>query len=504
MTSTLNAAHAPVPSLTAPGRRSWSRFAPAAIGLGAGVVAVAGAGNPSYWGDEAASVLSAGRSLPSLFGMLGQVDAVHGAYYVFLHFWMQLVGTSETAVRFPSAVAVGFAAAGTVALGRQLFGVRVAVLAGIVFAVLPQVTRMGAEARSYAFAMAAAVWLTTWLFALIRRGEVRRRIWAAYGLAAAACLYVFLYLGLLLVVHLIAIWASGAGRPLRRRWVQAMAWAALVASPILYVGLSQRGQIRFLAHRDYATAASVLVGQWFSTPAFAIVAWLAIGIGIAAMFAPGRLRLLPAASVVLAWFVLPTALLLAGNAWVAPMYNMRYLAFCAPAVALLIALGIDAVATRLRGGRWRRVGVALLVVVILAVAAPRYLAQRGPYAKDGGSDLRQTSEVIATHAASGDAIIFDSAVKPSRKPRLALDLYPQSFTGVSDVGLVKRYSDRPALWDLVATLSTVGAAIRAHHTVWVVESGSHLADADAVRALGYRIDETFPVHRTTVYELSEE
>ena len=502
MTSSVDtAATATVPVVA---RRPRRRFAGLVIGCLAGVIAVIGAGVPSYWGDEAASVLSAGRSLPSLLQLLTHVDAVHGVYYLFLHFWMGLVGTSEAAVRFPSAVAIGLAAAGTVSLGRRLFGMRLGVIAGILFAILPQVTRMGMEARSYAFAMAAAVWLTVWFVSLVRRGERRRRVWVLYGVATAASVYLFLYLALLLVVHAVALIAFRVDRSIIRRWLQATVIALVCAAPILFAALAQRGQIKFLAHRDYATAVSVFVGQWFSTPAFAIVAWLLLAIGIGTSFSRTRRRDLPATVVVLVWFAAPTALLLAGNAWLSPMYNLRYLAFCTPAVAMLMALGVERITDLAHDPRWRRAAVAALLVALVAVAAPRYLAQRGPYGKDGGSDLRQTADVIASHAASGDAIIFDSAVKPSRKPRLAIDLYPKSFTGVADVALVRRYADRPTLWDRVAPTSSVSALIRNHTTVWVVESGSNLADVDAVRALGYRIDETFPVHRTTVYELSKE
>ena len=72
------------------------------IGLFAFVVSAAWSWQPSYWGDEAASVLSAQRSLPSLFGMLGNVDAVHGFYYVFLHFWIDEFGATEFATRLPN------------------------------------------------------------------------------------------------------------------------------------------------------------------------------------------------------------------------------------------------------------------------------------------------------------------------------------------------------------------------------------------------------------------
>lgn len=503
MTSTLTAGQ-----VTATGplalRLPWRRFAAAAVGVVAGLIAVIGAGNPSYWGDEAASVLSAGRDLPSLMQLLGHTDAVHGAYYLFLHFWMGIAGTSEAAVRFPSAVAVGLAATGTVALGRRLIGLRLGIFAGLIFAILPTVTRMGAEARSYALAIAAAVWVTVWFVELTRREETRRHVWVLFGVAAAASLYLFLYLAFLVLVQLTALSAFRSSRLVRRRWLEAMIVTGVCAAPILYTALSQRGQISFLAHRGYANAASVFVGQWFGSPVFAVLAWAFIAIGVAAAFDRSRRSDLPGVLMVLVWFSAPTVLLLAGNAWLSPMYNRRYLAFCAPAVAVLIALGIARLAALASDRRLRGIVVGIGLIALVGLAIPRYVAQRGPYGKDGGSDLRQTAEVVAAHASPGGAILFDTAVKPSRMPRLAVDLYPQSFTGLADVALLTPYVDRPSLWDAIAPTDSLAPAILRYDTVWVIESGAHQPDVDRVRALGYRVEQTLPVHRTIVYELSKE
>lgn len=113
MLTTLDARHAHLRPLHALAHATAARVsATAGIGVFAGALSLVGAGTPSYWGDEAASVLAAARPLPVLFGMLGHIDAVHGVYYVFLHYWIALVGSSEAAVRLPSSVAVGVAAAG--------------------------------------------------------------------------------------------------------------------------------------------------------------------------------------------------------------------------------------------------------------------------------------------------------------------------------------------------------------------------------------------------------
>src|SRR3954469_22800654 len=108
-----------LPQIYAPSAPHVRRLAPAiALGFVAAVLGFAGSWIPSYWGDEAASVMSASRPFSSLASELTKIDAVHGAYYAFLHVWVNLFGTSELATRLPSAVAVGFMVAGTVVLVR--------------------------------------------------------------------------------------------------------------------------------------------------------------------------------------------------------------------------------------------------------------------------------------------------------------------------------------------------------------------------------------------------
>ncbi|RZU66723.1 mannosyltransferase [Microterricola gilva] len=485
------------------GRAKRARLAAVGVGALAASISLIGIATPSFWGDEAASVLTGSRSLPSLLGVLGHIDAVHGVYYVFLHLWMQLFGTSEVAVRVPSAISVGLAAAGIVALGRQLFWTRTGVFAGALFAVLPIVTRMGIEARSYAMGMAAAVWITVALIALIRRNESRRRFWVLYAVGLAASVYLFLFLVLLVLVHLAAVIGHRAPHAVWRRWLRALLLAVLLMLPILVLGFFEREQIDFLAHRNYATAHSVLVGQWFGTPLFALLAWPLIALSIVLLLRRGSSD--RAAGLVLtAWLIAPTALLLAANAWVTPVYNLRYLAFCAPAVALLMARGVEALLSRVRSVHIRSLIAVVITASLVAAITPGYLAQRSPFAKDGGSDLRQTAQLVASHATRGDAVVFDQQTKPSRSPRLAIDLYPKLFAGLDDIGLVAPFAQRDALWDQVIPVAELGDRLAFHPTVWVVELGAGHPDVNALQGRGYALQATFPVHRMVVYKLSKE
>ncbi len=485
---------------TAPTRGRRVRPALLLGGVGA-VVGFLGSWIPSYWGDEAASVMSATRSWPSLAAELSTIDGVHGLYYAFLKLWVGLFGTSELATRLPSALAAGVMVAGIVVLVRQFGDARLAVLAGIVAIAIPRTTFMAAEARSYAMGAAAAVWLTVLLVTLVRR-RASTGPWIVYGIAVACSAYLFLYLLLLLAVH--AAYVVFSHREALRGWAVGAVAAVILAVPIFLIGYDQREQIDFLARRNYATIDNVLANQWFSSPLVAVFGWAAVLVVVVRMLR--RRRATPLTVLALAWLVLPSAALLLGNALIAPMYNVRYLSFSTPAAAIAIALGIAVVARSVRSSRARlRIAVALTVVFV-ALCVPVYLSQRTPWAKDGGSDWRQVADYVQANARAGDAIIFDQATKPSRDPRLALNLYPAGFAAVRDVALITPYDETDGLWDVVAP-NTDTIRLTGVRDVWAVEllTGAGVpADVARLEMIGYRVTSTALIHRTTVYHLVKE
>jgi mannosyltransferase len=480
--------------------RAWR--AAGAVGLVGFATVWIGSWVPSFWGDEAASVMSAERSLPSLVGMLGRVDAVHGAYYLFLHFWIALFGASELAVRLPSAIAVGFCVAGTFLIGRMLVGGRFGLLAAILCAVLPRTGYLGSEARSYAFATVAAVWITLLLLVLVRHRFATKRsaqlAWLGYAVAFAAGIYVFLYLGLLLLVHGTYLLATQR-RAVRRPWVVAAGVTIALSLPIIALGYAERAQIQFLAHRHYATPKAVLVSQWFGNPFLATAGWLLILVAVttAVIMWRHRRRSSPVVLVGVFWFALPTAALLVLNA-MTPAYSVRYLSFCVPGVALALAAGLWAI-------RLKPVRLAAAIVLV-ALAIPTDIGQREPFAKDHGSDLAQASALVAAGARPGDGIVFDRTTVPRQRPRLALHLYPDAFRGLEDIALKTPYDQRAGLWDTTYAVNDVAPQLATLDRVWVLErKGSpdnlHESDIRSLESDGFSLASTQLVHRTVVYLL---
>lgn len=488
---------APSPTRELSVRVPWR--AAIAVGVAATMLALSGSWIPSIWGDEATSILSAQRSLPSLFRMLGHIDAVHGTYYLLLHFWVNVFGASPFSVRLPSAVAVGAAAVGVVMLGTRLGEARAGLWAGIIFAVLPRTTYMGEEARGYALSAACAVWATIVLLQAISAGRRRRMWWALYLLALAACGYVFLFSLLVLVPHaLLALWRRDART--RRSWLLASAGALVVAAPVVFYGFAERGQVAYLASRNAAAFASVSVGQWFGTASFAILAWALViaATAIVVHRAVRRAPPIPLLSLGVVWMLGPTAVLLLVNA-ADPLYSSRYLSFTAPAVGLVLG----GLAARLRPA-W--VG-AVVVLVLVVASAPEYLAQRTPFAKNG-SDWAAVAQVIRSNAHPGDGILFDETARPSRMPRLAMAAYPSAFTGLIDIAI-----DRPAAstngWrDSTFELAQVRSRLVELSSVWLIEyrAPGHAADTydlTQLRDAGFTPVRTIPGHASEIIHLTK-
>jgi mannosyltransferase len=143
----------------------------------------------------------------------GHADAVNSAYYVFMHAWIAGADVSETALRWPSVVAMAVAAVFPAAIGRHLArGSRLpaptltGVVAGLLFAAAPQATRYAQEARSYGLvAMCAAVATFLLLRAL---DDGRWRWWVGYGVAVAAVGLFNLLALLLLAAHAVTVWIA--------------------------------------------------------------------------------------------------------------------------------------------------------------------------------------------------------------------------------------------------------------------------------------------------------
>jgi mannosyltransferase len=441
---------------------------PWAMAVLAAVISGAWASRPSLWFDEGATIsAAASRTLPELWRLLGHIDAVHGLYYLLMHGWFAIFPPTEFWSRVPSALAIGVAAAGVTVLTRRFSPRAIAVCAGVVFAILPRTTWAGMEARSYAFAAAAAIWLTVLFVAAVRRNRPRR--WVGYAVALMVSILLSLNLILLVLVYaamLPLLAPKGSRKSPVVWWAATSAVAVALMTPFIVFAHGQAFQVNWLFPVSWHYAFDIVQRQYFdhSVP-FAVLSAVIMVAAIVARLAgapapAGDMRRL--LTICVAWIVVPTAAVVIYSAIGEPMYFPRYLILTAPAMAVLLAICIITVARR----PWL---IAGLVVLFVGAAIPDYLfVQRWPYAKEGW-DYSQVADVISSHAAAGDCVLADNTVPWRPGPiRAVLATRPGAFRSLIDVERGVYGPKVGSLWDGHVAVWLTTAKINKCTTLWTI------------------------------------
>ena len=484
-------------------RRGWLIVAvPAAVSFVLGGYQI---GGPSLWRDEAYTRDAIARPFGQIFVLLGHQDAVHGAYYLLMHVVAGVLGTSATALRFPSlcamVIATGFVAAtgrraAALALvpdaGRNGRGLDVpaltGLLSGLLFATAPYMTYYAQMARSYAIETMFAV-IASYL--LLRAWpDGRWRWWLGYA-AAVALTGLFNIFGLLIVaahaITLLLTDTSGqtaAGRRMGRiplRWLAVCGAAVIVLGPLLSLASRQQVQIAWLNRPTLYAMERLLTNLAGSRPLIAPFALLALG-GLLTAWRADHWRPLNPAAIALPWLVVPPFVLIAVS-FVKPVYYVRYIEFCLPALAILAGAGLTglirlAAATplrRSRPGRWRLGPLrlawlpAVLAVAVLAalLAGPQQAIRQTAARPD---NLRLASAIVAAHEQPGDVVFYIPATM-----HVIGTGYPAPFGRLRDIA---RNRSAIASGTLTGTEITSPARLKSRFTassaqrVWVVTGAS--------------------------------
>jgi mannosyltransferase len=502
------------------------------IGVIGVIVSAAFSWVPSLWYDEGATVASAQRTWAQLWAEVHHVDAVHALYYALMHAWFAVVGYTPFTLRFPSALAIGVAAALVVALGRRLGGKRVGIVAGIVFVLLPRVTWAGSEGRPYATITALSACLTLiGITTIRRRGRPRAgRWWVAYAAFAALAVTFNIYLSLLVIAHGVALlwtfvaerrrartvaWEDRAPRRalVTRRtlvlWLIAGACAALAVTPLVAEIMHQARQVSWIGPITAKTPAKVFHTSWFGgSNLYASIAWglmaLATVSGLVLARRPrasGRSVVRgQAVRVLLPVTIVPIGLLLAATAAGEHLYSPKYATLSLPYVAVLMALGI----TMLRP----RVVLTLAVAIMIVVSVPTTVAVKRPHAKQD-SYWAQAAEVVAAqralHPSVEEGVIYGSVYKhPSTTAQIIADAYPSAFTGMRDLLTVTSGAATGRLWNTNGSVATtVPTRLHGIDTVYLVEAPTRSIEPAVSETLdehGFALTDTWTTGKVIIAE----
>lgn len=409
------------------------------------------------WLDEAIS-----RNATHQLGeTLDRTAATMALYYVVLTGWTALFGDGAAAIRSLSVVFVAATVGVTFLLARRLLGRRAAVAAVILVALLPALTRYGQEARSYA--LTALIATASW-YCLTRAVTEEPAADSSADRASRWWLAVVLLSVLGVFSHglfLLQVVAQGASLVVARCWGPLRRFVpALVLSGLMGAMLFQSGAkdvanwVPPLSFAQFVDALSLLLGPTWPS---AVVTATLVSVGVAASAARFRASLDPIerwkASIPLVWAVGPL-LLITVLSTARPYLQPRYVVASLPAIALLLAAGLDHIHRSLTGvgpraTRWT-------VVVALTVAAS-LVAGQFAIRSEPAEDWRTAARIIDDGAVAEDRVVFtqpdlklafDSAWDelPARSRNAAGVVYPER-----PLGQLQRF-DPPADPERVSTL----------------------------------------------------
>ena len=465
------------------------------------------------WADEVATISAATRSVPELLHMLTKIDAVHGTYYLFMHFWLGGFGISEFALRFPSAVAVSLTALAVWHLVGRNFGEATAWWALLLTLFLPRMAWAATEGRSYAFTALIAVLLSLCLDLALRAKEARavRFWWILYTVWLVIGICTFVYLALFAFAQF--VWLGLVHRQQVRYWLVSCAVSIGTSGYLLFWILLEKGQVAWLPKVGLQTVSEVLKGQWFLASTWlslifiSSLAWFAF-FSIRTRFKSARANenqnltvgtgsLFDLHASILGQYLvgisLPTFIILAFSVFTgSSIYDARYFTFATPFVAILLAVILTKYTAR-----W--IGLAVLAMSLAFCIQP-FLELRTPEAKL--TNWRVVSEAVASISHPGDAILFgDYKAQSPSLSRIPI-AYPRPFLGLDDVTLKRNYGRVWGLYDQRATVDQVWPKVSKNSRVILVTTDHYRADAKTLEnrlsATGFHLVKRIPLREDRV------
>jgi mannosyltransferase len=488
-------------------RRYWPAPAAAAVML---VLLLWGLGRHSSMGnDEVATRWAASLSLGQLAHLLRNIDAVHGTYYLLMHFWM-LIGSSPTALRIPSVIAMAAAVALVTIIGRQLTGSGWAGLfAGLVTAFTPALSYYGQTARSYTLVFACVTASTLVLIQALRSetaapatgvaatgvpaagvaaagvaatgvpgpgsllgpGSRARSWWLAYGALIMVSGYLNELALLVLTAHAVTVLIVRPGWPAIRRWAVAAAAGAILVAPVVIVSSREAGAVTWIArpnagtllvqYHDYFGTRPLVSAALIICMIIALLPPLRRGGGWPAWWRGG----LSVPSVAAPLLIMPAALLISESLVARPFYVDRYVLYGEAGAALLAGAGLYRIGQWVSTGlRWRPLvavpGVIVLVgVLLLQLGAQRF--DRTPASRE--FDFGSPSRYVGAHARAGDGVLYLGAF--FRKASLG---YPHDFRNVTDFGVAITPRASGTFQGINEPFSELRPVMLRYQRIWVV------------------------------------
>jgi hypothetical protein len=470
--------------------RGVSRIVVAGVVIGLGALFFFFVTRSDLWLDEALTVNIAHLPLSHLHEALKH-DGAPPLFYVLLHFWMQVFGTGDTAVRSLSGVFMIGAVVVTWFAARRLGAKQLAWLSALVMATSPYTIRYATETRMYSLVMLLVAAGLLAVQRTIERPTIGRA--AVFGVLVALGIYTQYWIFYLLVaVGLLFVWMAwrGPNRHAARLLLGALVVGLVTFLPWLPTFLFQAkhtgtpwgtpvlpGLPIAYTLRDFAGGASGLLdlqeGWLLFLVLFPLLLLGTFGIGRDDRHIELDVRAQPVARPLAFVFGAGLVIALTLNYLGGGAFQSRYSAIVFPFYVILVARGL----TTLRDSRILALVAAVVVILGFAGGVRNVLTQR--------TQAGTVAAVLRQYARPGDVVVYCPDQVGPDVARLApndLDqfVYP-SFDPPQFVDWVD-YKRHLAQANLGAFAQE--ALKRAdHHTLWYVSAPGYTTHKGTCEAL---------------------
>ena len=378
-------------------------------------------GADSLWYDETVSVHLASQSLPGL--MAHTAGDIHPpGYYVLLHLWTRLAGSSAFSGAFLSLFFGVLLVALVQRVAARLLGPAPATLAAFLVAISPYHVWYSQEVRMYTLGAALGMGLLWVVLSATAAGPQQAPAWAkvlAFGLLGALALWCLYYAAFLLLALnlMVAAWWLARRRMASGGWAWAGRWALaqflvlLLYLPWIPVAWRQATQPPVPPWRSFYGIGTVAVEVWSALslgqsadparvwPLLLVVLGLCV-LGLAAHGRRARLWWL------VGYVFLPIGLIFLAS-YVTPLYHVRYAFLYAAPFSIIVAAGLSLLLDAVPGRRyWRLVFWAALSLLVIFSTASLVAYHTDPrFARD---DHRAAVHFLAERWRPGDAILVNA------------------------------------------------------------------------------------------------
>jgi len=327
----------------------------------------------SLWRDEIDTILFSSTTFDDLIAHFLYTGHNGPLYFLLMRLWREWVGSSEFAVRYPSALFGTLTIPFSYILARDLgYSRRTGWLFGILLATSPYLVWYGQEAKMYSLLVA----LIAWAFIAYQRAWQTNRPywWTVYVIVTSLSFYIHILAPLMLPVYLALAWQQRAQMPWRN-WLISLScltlpYLPLVAwqIPLLYKGLESGHP--FYPLTDQITLLLQIYAQGLLHPPYPFALIIFIFLFLFSLTLPHHRLLL------VGWLIIPT-ILIHFISWRIALFEDRYVIYLTLPYYLLIGHGL----TLLRNYS-HRVALFCLAAILLSNLTTVWQQQHQPLKTD--------------------------------------------------------------------------------------------------------------------------